>query len=36
MVPGGLDIQNNEGMKVLELSVVLEYGKHGTVGLLYG
>lgn len=35
MVPGRLDMQNSIGMKVLELSVFLEYGKHGTVGLLY-
>lgn len=35
MAPGGLDMQNNKGTKVLELSLVSEYGKHGTVGLLY-
>lgn len=38
MVPGGVDMQNNKGIKVLELSVVLaqcQLSKNGPVGLLY-
>lgn len=35
MVPGELDMQDNKGIKVLELSVVLECGKNGIVELLY-